>query len=82
MIEAIVVGVSAGGFSALETIAPALRRDLPVPVFLVQHSAEDETEYVCRNLGEQAEVSVKEAGQGAPVARMGLPRPRGLPSDD
>lgn len=61
MIEAIVVGVSAGGFLALETIVPTLQRGLPVPVFLVQHAANSETEYVSQRLDKLATLSVKEA---------------------
>jgi two-component system chemotaxis response regulator CheB len=57
--EAIVLGVSAGGFHALSAVLPYLDRALPVPVFIVQHLSPLSDTYLVEHLQEICQVEVK-----------------------
>ncbi len=46
----IIIGVSAGGFQALETIFRQLKSPLMVPLLIVQHMSDDSGQYLCEHL--------------------------------
>lgn len=59
--NAVVVGVSAGGFQALHTLLPMLPRAFPAPVIVVQHRMAGEDDYFVESLNSKSLVTVKEA---------------------
>lgn len=59
--KAVVIGVSAGGSKALQTLLPALPADFPVPVIIVQHISPDSEGHFIRHLNSMCKVKVKEA---------------------
>jgi two-component system chemotaxis response regulator CheB len=59
--NAVVVGVSAGGFQALHTILPMLPGAFPAPVIVVQHRMAGEDDYFVESLNSKSLVTVKEA---------------------
>jgi two-component system chemotaxis response regulator CheB len=59
--KAVVLGVSAGGFHALSAVLPYLDRELPVPVFIVQHLSPLADTYLVEHLQEICQVEVKPA---------------------
>jgi two-component system chemotaxis response regulator CheB len=66
-IEAVVLGVSTGGPSALASVVPALPADLPVPVLIVQHMPPVFTRMLADRLALAAKLPVREAEEGDPV---------------
>lgn len=62
--EAVVMGVSAGGLDALQTILPALPVEFPLPILIVQHRHPDSDEGLSRVLNEASKICVKEAEEG------------------
>jgi len=65
--EAIVVGVSTGGPSALQTLVSALPDAFPLPIFVVQHMPPLFTELLAERLDASGPLSVVEATDGEPV---------------
>jgi two-component system, chemotaxis family, protein-glutamate methylesterase/glutaminase len=61
------IGVSTGGPEALSKLIPALPKDLPVPVFLVQHMPQNFTKSLAESLARKSHISVVEARIGDPV---------------
>lgn len=61
MFEAVVMGVSAGGMHALQTILPALPLNFPVPIAIVQHLDARADTYLAENLNRLSAITVKEA---------------------
>jgi len=59
--QAVVIGVSAGGFKALHTILPMFPRDFLPPVFVVQHRMATEDDYFVESLNSKCHLTVKEA---------------------
>ena len=59
--DAIVMGVSAGGFDALRAILPTLPAAFPVPLAIVQHQGEDADGFLCDHLDGIAAIAVAEA---------------------
>ena len=59
--EAVVIGVSAGGLSALSELLPALPADYPFPIIVVQHIHSTSDGYLTLFLDEQCLLTVKEA---------------------
>jgi len=59
--DAVVIGVSAGGFHALRTVIPALRAGFPTPVLVVQHISPHADDFLARSLDQESRVGVKEA---------------------
>ena len=59
--EAVVIGVSFGGFDALQTILPALKEDFPMPVVVVQHHDPLADDFLATHLDGLCRVRVKEA---------------------
>ncbi len=66
-VEAVIIGVSTGGPNALAVVLPALPRDLPVPVLVVQHMPPVFTKLVADRLNTQCPLSVSEAVEKEPV---------------
>ncbi len=61
--RAIVIGASAGGLSALKTLLPALPKDYPCPVLIVQHISPQSDSYMSTMLNEASQIRVKEADE-------------------
>ncbi len=59
--KAIAVGVSAGGLAALTVILPALNKDFPAPVIVVQHIRPDADSFLVTHLGSICNLPVLEA---------------------
>ena len=60
-IEAVVVGVSAGGLHALSVILPPLPTDFPAPIMVVQHIRPDADDYHWQSLDEKCNLRVVQA---------------------
>lgn len=65
-IRLIVVGVSAGGLSALRTLVAALPADFAIPLAVVQHRSRD-SELLCELLQECAPLQVAEVNDKQPI---------------
>lgn len=61
MFEAIVMGVSAGGLHALQTVLPALPAHFPLPIAIVQHLDPKADTYLAEILNRHCAITVKEA---------------------
>ncbi len=61
--EAVVIGVSAGGFKALHVLLSGLPEYLPVPVMIVQHRQISSDNYFVTSLDKSCRLSVKEADE-------------------
>lgn len=59
--EAIVMGVSAGGMSALGTVLSRLPDDFALPIIIVQHLDPDSRDYLPDHLDRKCNIQVKEA---------------------
>lgn len=59
--QAVVVGVSAGGISALDKILPCFRSDCRASVLVVQHMAADSSNYLVEHFAGRCGLRVKEA---------------------
>lgn len=60
-IKAIVLGASAGGLTALQTLLAQLPKTFPVPILIVQHIAADSGNTLAKLLGRASKLQVKEA---------------------
>jgi len=60
-VEAVVIGVSAGGIKALGTILPALPADYPVPILVVIHLPPSRKSIVADLFEEKCRLEVREA---------------------
>jgi len=65
--RAIAIGVSTGGPVALMSVIPRLPKNLPVPVFLVQHMPKGFTESFAQRMNDESQVRVVEAKAGMDV---------------
>lgn len=61
--KAVVIGVSAGGMTALDTILPKLPKDFCLPLIIVSHRHPNSDDYFERHLDEKCAVPVKQADQ-------------------
>jgi two-component system chemotaxis response regulator CheB len=61
--EAVVIGVSAGGLSALSNILEKLPADFPVPIIVVQHRARDERTLLEEVLQTKCKIIIKQADE-------------------
>lgn len=61
--EAIVIGVSAGGFEALGELLPCLPEKFGLPVLIVQHMVPDADDFFPRYLDQKCKVTVKQADE-------------------
>jgi two-component system, chemotaxis family, protein-glutamate methylesterase/glutaminase len=68
-VEAIVMGGSAGSFSALKSLLPALPAPLPVPVLIVVHVPPDRPSAIAE-IFRHGSHAVKEAEDKEPIARQ------------
>jgi two-component system chemotaxis response regulator CheB len=59
----IVIGASAGGLNALSFILPALPRNYPIPIAVVQHRVRDQGELLEEVLQEKCRVKIKQADE-------------------
>jgi two-component system chemotaxis response regulator CheB len=59
--EAIVMGVSAGGMSALSTVLSRLPADFALPIIIVQHMDPNSRDYLPDHLDRECNIQVKEA---------------------
>jgi len=69
MVKMVVIGASAGGFTALDAIIPALPGDFPLPIAIVQHTGRDSSDYLVKYLNDHSKLTVKEAEDKEPVRR-------------
>lgn len=67
MIEAIVIGGSAGALDALSTILPALPADFATPIALVIHLPPTKPSYLVSVLGAHCPMKIKEAEDKEPL---------------
>jgi two-component system chemotaxis response regulator CheB len=67
LVEIVVIGVSTGGPSALETMLPRLAEDFAVPVMIVQHMPKLFTGELAERLDRHCALRVREARDGAGV---------------
>lgn len=65
--HAVVIACSTGGPATLEQIIPRLNKNLPVPVFVVQHMPPGFTQSLATRLNTLSEIAVKEAVDGEEV---------------
>ncbi|MGM0424884.1 MAG: protein-glutamate methylesterase/protein-glutamine glutaminase [Thermodesulfobacteriota bacterium] len=65
--QAVAIGVSTGGPNALAALLPALKQELNVPVFVVQHMPPIFTASLAKSLDSKSPLRVKEAENGESV---------------
>jgi len=61
--KAIVIGASAGGFTALRTLLPMLPADFSIPILIVQHLSPSSDSYMPVFLNKISDIRVKEADE-------------------
>ena len=61
MHEAVVIGVSSGGLTALSKLLPRLQKDFKLAVIIVQHLHPHSDDFIIRNLDEKCCLKVKQA---------------------
>lgn len=61
--EAIVIGVSSGGLSALKILLPALPADFGLPIIIVQHVGAHSENYWIELLNGMSKLNIKEADE-------------------
>lgn len=59
--DAIVIGVSAGGLTALGTVLPMLEKNLAIPVIIVQHLSPKSDDFIPMHLNTLSDIQVIEA---------------------
>ncbi|MFC4735624.1 chemotaxis response regulator protein-glutamate methylesterase [Bacillus daqingensis] len=69
--RAVVIGTSTGGPKALQMVLPLLPKDLPCPVFIVQHMPAGFTASLSKRLNNLSAITVKEAESGE-IAKNGV----------
>jgi two-component system chemotaxis response regulator CheB len=68
-LDAVVIGASAGGPSAIETVLSALKEDFPVPIAVCQHMSEGATAFWASQLDRVCKLKVAEAKSGEPFVK-------------
>jgi two-component system chemotaxis response regulator CheB len=61
--QAIAIGASAGGLSALTSLFEGLPADYPVPVIVIQHRARDQKELLEEVLQHKCKIAIKQADE-------------------
>lgn len=64
LVNALAIGSSTGGPSALAEVLPRLSGDFPVPIFITQHMPKLFTGFLAERLGAQSEIKVIEGAPG------------------
>ncbi len=65
--EAIVIGVSAGGMAALTKLLPALPKEYPFPIIVVQHLHPTQGDFLPKYFDKKCALTVKEADEKEPI---------------
>ncbi len=65
--DAVVIGVSAGGIKALETLLPFLPHEYFMPVIIVKHLNPDSDDFLARYLDDKCRLKVKHAAEKEPI---------------
>jgi len=65
--QLILIAASTGGPRALETVIPALRSEIPVPILIVQHMPPHFIETLTERLNSKSEIKVKVAENGEKI---------------
>jgi two-component system chemotaxis response regulator CheB len=68
-IEIVVIGVSTGGPNALAEVIPALPKDFPVPIMIVQHMPPMFTRLLAERLDGQSELHIIEASSNMKITK-------------
>jgi two-component system chemotaxis response regulator CheB len=66
-IKAVLIGISTGGPLSLQRVIPELNKNIPVPIFIVQHMPPMFTKSLADRLDKLSPISVKEAEDREPV---------------
>ena len=61
--QAVVIGASAGGMKALQTILRSLPQEYSLPIMIVQHMHPESDEYMAKILNEECLLAVKQADE-------------------
>lgn len=61
--QAIVIGVSAGGFKALHSILAQFPATFPLPLIIVQHRMAESDDYLVESLNRRCRITIKEADE-------------------
>lgn len=64
-IEIVAIGTSTGGPNALSELLPAIPRDFPVPIVVVQHMPPVFTRQLAERLASRSAIPISEASEGA-----------------
>jgi two-component system, chemotaxis family, protein-glutamate methylesterase/glutaminase len=67
MFQIVVIGTSAGGLSALQTLLPNLAEDFPYPVVVVQHRSKESGSGLCTFLQAKSSLPVSEPEDKEPI---------------
>jgi two-component system, chemotaxis family, protein-glutamate methylesterase/glutaminase len=67
--EAITMGISSGGWQALNQILPQLPESFPIPILIVQHLAAGSDDYLARTLNGKCRLKVKDADEKEPIEK-------------
>jgi two-component system chemotaxis response regulator CheB len=65
--EAVVIGVSTGGFEALKILLPALPADFLLPIVIAQHRSEPPNGFLAAYLNQMCAIAVSEAEDKEPL---------------
>lgn len=65
--KAIVIGASAGGLKALQTIISAIPRGFSLPILIAQHLSPQSEGFMAHHLNQISHLQVKEADHGEPI---------------
>ncbi len=70
--RAVVIGASAGGLAAFETVLRSLKPSFCIPVLLVQHISPNSESYLPMHFQDRSALDVKEAEDKEPIRRGNL----------
>jgi two-component system chemotaxis response regulator CheB len=67
--ELLVIAASTGGPNALQEVVPALHKDFPLPILIVQHMPPGFTTSFALRLNERSQITVLEGCDGMPIRK-------------